>query len=226
MCIQSIKSHVKDPINKIYIISGYEVKSDDPNIVYVPESRYIFSKQDVFDTLSTPNKQELVHWYYQQLLKIYALKEIPVLDDVLVVDADCIFLKDFTFIKDGTHRFGHHDKVEQPYADHALRLHPSLTSDTKSGVVDYQIWNKHAWEEIISLVEKHHDDVFWRVFLKCAREAQSASEYEIYFQYYIRTRPYELLDTKRTISNEVSRLDEFRNEYDTVSFHRWIGARK
>lgn len=228
-CINSVLAYVKN-INKIYVISPQTLQFNGVvNITHIPEYLFPFSRQDVNDTLSTPNKDDVTHWYLQQLLKIYSFQVIPnLLDNVLIIDSDVVLLKNHDIFDNDKPIFAISDDVIlDKYVNHMKRLCDSFDiHNSSSGITDYQIWNRNVWNEIIQKVENQHNKPFWKVFLEQCVTAQDASEYEIYFQYYTGKHEYNVVSRKTLRTCELSKLSQFQNEgYDSVSLHRWIGPR-
>lgn len=226
-CVNSVVQYVPK-VRRIYIISPHSIEGN--GIIHVPETKFPFSREDVYNTLKTPNKEDLTHWYLQQLLKIYSFQVIPELsENILIIDSDVVLLKEHRLF-DGTNPiFAVSDEmVLDKYAEHMKRLHDSFDIHTsQSGVTDYQVWNKHVWKEMIEKVEKKHNKPFWKVFLEKCVTAQDASEYEMYFQYFIGRYDYNVVSRKTLRTNELSNLTKFKEDgYDSVSLHRWIGPRK
>ncbi len=229
MCIDGIKNQVSN----VYIITPYEFTCADPNVHFIRDDAFPFTRSAVQELLP-PSEHDVVHWYFQQLLKLYAPQVIQGLsENFIVLDADVVVLKPIKFMTpSGIHRFGMvpSDEKENKYTRHMQRLHPEfVTSSQTNGVCDFQIWNAGVLDEIFKKVEEHHgnDKKFWQIFLEQVQETQGASEYEMYFHYYTRTRPHEFMtELQRTMSNKVSDIHKFRADgYHAVSFHRWMGPR-
>lgn len=223
-CINGVKKNIKH-VRTIYVITPHEFKTDEPGVVFVPESKFPFTREDV-RTLLPQSEHDVVHWYLQQLLKVYAQFVIPDLsEDFLVIDSDAVLLKPLKlFTNDRLARFGYsgeYTDTDDKYSRHMKRLNPSFTRfGRQCGIVDFQVWNRSVWCEIIEKVE----GPFWKRFLECVEETQGASEYELYFHYYTRTRPHELMDElERTSSTRLSELSSFKEHI--VTFHSWQGPR-
>jgi len=136
-------------------------------------------------------------WYFQQLVKLYAGLYIEDLnDDYLVIDADIFFLKHFNFIEDNKYIFTTGSEYHIPYFKHMERLHPDLKKYHKdSGISHHMIFNRNLLKELFSMVENHHKESFWKVFINMIEEHKNypidsyesgASEYEIYFNFMIK----------------------------------------
>lgn len=224
ICIEHIRKNVLDPIHKIYVITPDYIYPDSDDIVCVHENMFPFSRGDVLNILKFENKEDLVHWYYQQILKIYSMVILNVNDYVLVVDADTIFTNPVRFIDEhGTCSFGYNDSpIFTKYENHITTMFPHLECNKPSGVCDFQIWSKNVWKEILNNDEEN----FWKRFVECCSDVpQSASEYELYFQYYKSKYPYNLIDGKKIITNDLSKIYNVEKDVITVSLHSWLGKR-
>lgn len=227
LCVHGIRECISD-FRNIYVVSPHEIKLD--GVIHVSESRYPFSRQEVFDRLDVPNKADIIHWYLQQLLKIHIWDVVPdILDTVLIVDSELVFLKPHVFIEDGKPVFTHGEEPTHPkYLDHMKKLHETFI-ETKpfTGISDYEIWDKSVWSQIRNLVEEKHNKKFWEAYIDCAADpesSQNAAEYELYYHFY--TQPHILTTKKTKLTNKVSELQLYKGEgFDSVGFHRWIGPR-
>lgn len=127
-------------------------------------------------------------WYLQQLLKLYAGEVIPnILDKYLVIDSDTFFLKPTTFVENNKCLYNYGTEYNLPYFEHMKKLDENLTKmdDKKSGICHHMIFENKYINQLISKIEKNHNDLFYNVFLKLVKkeEKSGASEYEIYFNY-------------------------------------------
>lgn len=225
-CIDHIRKNAPH-VNTIYVITPHNMNTNIPNIKFVNESAFPFTRQDVLNEIKDPGGEEILHWYLQQLLKIYAKDVIPDLSDTfLVFDADCILLKPIE-ISENVMYYTPNENGENKYHRHIKRLFPSIDIDvTKSGVVDFQVWKKSVWNEIIQQTLDFHaneNKPFWKILLHEVTEQQGCSEYEVYYQYYTNTYRCATRELIYSISNRVSELNNF--DSDIVSFHRWLGPR-
>ncbi len=92
-CIAAIKKNVPD-VRRIIVAS--KTKLTD-RAEWFDESLFPFSYQEVSELIKSN-----VGWNFQQLLKLYSAIVIPdILPDVLVVDADTVFLRKINFFEDG-----------------------------------------------------------------------------------------------------------------------------
>lgn len=183
-------------LRRIYIVAAAPV--DVPDVIFVDEAAFPFSRADVAAALQQSPR---TGWYLQQLLKLYFQKIVPdALDNILVVDADVIFLRHCQFIEgDGRVRFAIGREHHQPYFAHMSKLHPTLwrRKPSASGVAHCMVFTRQWVDELFQLVEKHHGGApFWRIFLAAVdppSEFSGASEYEIYFNFVLARHPREVV---------------------------------
>lgn len=228
MCIAGLKDNITN-VSNVYIISPHKFTTVSPDIKFVCDAEFPFSHADV-KSLLPESESGVIHWYFQQLAKMYAPTVIPNLsENFLVLDADVVILKPISFFSTtGAPRFGYtlSDESDNKYTRHFKRLNPKfiLKDDPyMCAVCDFQVWNKNTLKDLVE------DMGGWKKFLEHVTENQGASEYEMYFHYYTSTRkkPYELMsELVKTNSTQVSQLHRYKDEgYHVVSFHHWMGPR-
>jgi FkbM family methyltransferase len=164
-------------------------------------------------------------WYLQQLLKLYAGKIIPnILDKYLVIDSDTFFLKPTTFVKDNKCLYNYGTEYHKPYFHHMKNLDKDLTKvdKNKSGICHHMIFDKKYIDELISKIEKNHNELFYNIFLKTVtnKKGSGASEYEIYFNYMLKYHPDKIQIRKLSWTN-TNKLESNSN-YDYISYHWYM----
>ena len=161
-------------------------------------------------------------WYLQQLLKLYAGKIIPnILDKYLVVDSDTFFLKPTTFVEYNKCLYNYGTEYHKPYFQHMEKLDVNLTKmdSNKSGICHHMIFETKYIDELISRIEKNHNELFYNVFLKTVNDkvASGASEYEIYFNYMLKYNSNQIKIRKLSWRN-ANKL-ETNSNLDYISYH-------
>lgn len=180
-------------------------------------------------------------WYYQQVLKFYAPFVIPdISNNVLILDADTLFLTDFRPLTED-HKTVFHvwptGMIFDSYITHMKKTLPSLAHVRKdvNPVVNHMLFQKDKLEDLFHRVEEHHHKPFWQVFCNMIDTSVSlqarksfmvgASEYTIYFYFMANYYPdlYEIRIPK--MENKLPSLkllDKYRKEgYDIVSCHHY-----
>lgn len=163
-------------------------------------------------------------WYLQQLLKLYAGKVIPgILDKYLVIDSDTFFLKPTTFVETNKCLYNYGTEYHIPYFHHMKKLDKDLikVDGNKSGICHHMIFETKYIDDIISKIEKNHNDLFYNVFLKTVTESirthSGASEYELYFNYMLKYNPDKIKIRKLNWKN--ARKLETNSNLDYISYH-------
>jgi hypothetical protein len=197
----------------------------DPSIsingcITIPESIFPFS----IDTVAKYHRKHSRNgWYLQQLLKLYAGLVIPnILDKYLVIDSDTFFISPTTFYENGKCLYNYGNEYHLPYFHHMKKLHPSLIKMTeKSGICHHMIFETKYIKELFDMVESHHNDTFYNIFLKNVEHIHSsgASEYEIYFNFIIwkHLNDITIRELKWMNTNTLDNLTDSKLNY--ISYH-------
>jgi len=118
---RSVKRFVEG-VRNVYVVSREDPRL--PGVTFVPEESFPFDLETVRRALG---EHDRAGWYLQQLIKLYfPLAVSGSLDQVLVVDADTIFLRTCRFVEDGRTVLNFGDEYHAPYFAHMARLHPAL----------------------------------------------------------------------------------------------------
>ena len=174
-------------------------------------------------------------WYLQQLLKLYAGIVIPnILGRYLVIDSDTFFLKPTTFIKNNKCLYNVGSEYHRPYFEHMRKLHKSLVKVCNmSGICHHMLFETKYIKELIGMVEKNHNDVFYNIFLKNVTEyatgpgearggvdGAGASEYEIYLNYMLKNHKDKIIIRKLNWCNADRKSRT--SGYDYISWHWYL----
>lgn len=163
-------------------------------------------------------------WYLQQLLKLYSGIVIPnILDKYLVIDSDTFFLKPTSFVEEGKCLYNYGSEYHKPYFHHMKKLNKDLSKmSLMSGICHHMIFETKYVEELISIIEKEHKDLFYNVFLKSVSEysGSGASEYEIYFNYMLKNHTDKVKIRKLNWKN-TNKL-ETNSNLDYISYHWYM----
>ncbi len=222
----------------------YDTSIELPSgVIKIDEKIFPFSMKDV---QFFHGKIKRNGWYLQQLIKLYASFVIPdILDTYLVIDADTIFTKPTTFIKNRKCLYAVGIEYHLPYFNNMKNLHKDLVKiyPEHSGICHHMIFEKNKIQSLFKMVEDHHknisDDlkskfscvdnninIFWKLFLIYSlkeRNVSGMSEYEIYFNYIFKFFPSDVEIRKLNWSN-VKSLDSI-DKFDYVSCH-WFMREK
>lgn len=239
LCIEGIRQNC-ELVRRVIVVSS-EPLTDQAE--WFNEADYPFSKEEVGLKIGRGNaliaktffgRNRSLGWYYQQLLKLYAPFVIPgISSNVLVVDADTIFINPVEFINEKNGGYFCVSPLMQmsTYFDHAKRLVPHFERafPEQYCVCHHMLFQKAILEDLFEQVEKRHKVPFWEAFCRCVDiHRGGASEYIIYFCFaFSRTDQMELRPLKWTNSTDLTKLEGFRNEgYHFASFHTYLTQKK
>ena len=223
-------------VRRIIIVSKKRLTEEAE---WFDERRYPFNKKDIINIIYGSKKKALedrsgvnrIGWVLQQLLKLYAPLVIPnISSNVLVLDADTIFLNPVTFLN-ASHGalFCTGTEWHTPYFDHGAKLIPGFKRlyPHYSGIVHHMLLQRSIIEDFWKTVESTHQMKGWKAFCRCIpREGLNGSpcsEYELYFNYALsHTDQVEIRPLKW---ENLSRLSQLKNYpalgYHYASVHNW-----
>lgn len=233
-CIRGIRQNGAS-VRRIIVVSKekYTDKAE-----WFDESLYPFSFQDISDILDGND----VGWHFQQLLKLYAPLVIPnISENVLILDADTVFLRKVKFFsEDGLPLYNlAKDKnldsspFHQVTFKHINKILPDISKsfpekfENVSGICHHMIFQKHMIEDLMKKVKSHDStqDPFYKVFLKNREQSYGVAEYNLYFYFlvslYKENYKIRLLKYKNTSDFNVWKY-RFRRKYDYCSFHSYM----
>ena len=199
-----------------------------------------FSKKDVEQKISEllpaghPYDGKRNGWVYQQLLKFYAPFIIPgIASNVLVLDADTIFLRSVSFIdQDGTALYNVGTEYCPAYFQHAKKLinDRPITKVFReySGICNHMLFQRPVLDDLFAEIRKNHNMEPWQALLTCINPDALAfscmSEYEIYFNF-IFSRKYNVKIRKLMYEDCGFSLNKIRqrqmDEFHYISCHAY-----
>lgn len=234
-CIEGLEENCEG-IRRIIVVSAERLTK---NAEWFDESQFPFNKQSITNHIAQGKLKATMQlfartrnagWYYQQLLKLYSPFIIPDISaNVLVCDADTIFLNPVQFLNDahgGLFCVSPHPAMHR-YLKHAARLLPGFKRihPEHYGVCHHMLFQRPILKDLFKIVEKHHEMPFWKAFCACVNIKEGgASEYELYYNFALsRTDQVELRPLKWTNSPHLEKIDTFKkNGYHFVSFHTYL----
>ena len=235
--ISGIKKYGKN-IRNIIVVSSRKLTN---NAKYFPESNFPFTKQDLLNHIPHSRKKIVknrIGWIYQQLIKLYAYSVIPGLsENILILDADTIFLNPVSFIDPETNAglFNVGSEYHYPYFSHAKSLLPNFKKvyNNYSGICHHMVFQKPVLNHLFSLVVNTHHKPLWKAF--CEKIVpiiphyipifSPCSEYEIYFNFAMQNSN-QFKIRKLRWDNVLFLNKDFKHKYDYVSAHNWVGHSK
>lgn len=236
LCIKAVRKYGKD-INRVLVISDKKLTDEAE---WFDEKQFEFSKVDIaFEIFQNKERateyindsRNRIGWLYQQLLKLYAPLTIPNISvNVLILDADTIFLKPISFMDhEGNALYNVGDEYHIPYFEHMKKLLPDSKRifQNYSGITHHMLFQRQIIEAICENVKKLHKVELWRAMCRCIDHNHlfnsAFSEYEIYFNFIFAPKKdtsVKLRLLKWTDICNIDSLHEFeKNGFDYVSCH-------
>jgi len=242
LVIEGIKTNGKN-INRIIVISK-EPYTDQAE--WFDEKLFPFTKLTValeifggraaktHHYLASPKTR--IGWIYQQLLKLYSPYVIPeISSNVLILDADTIFLKPTKFMDShgaGLYNPGieHHDH----YFKFASHLIPGFKKvfPKRSGISHHMLFQRSILDDLFHTIKEIHQTEPWRAICKCLDHQDlfgaGMSEYELYFNFaFSRTKQLKIRRLTSTATAEIISLDDPRwSFFDYISCHSHMRKNK
>lgn len=195
LCIHSIRKYCTE-VRHIFVVSEERYTK---NARWFPEERFGISKYDIAKLLCADHKEAenfaenhpRIGWIYQKFLKLYAPFVIPnISSNVLVVDADTIFLRKVEFLRE--QRYGYlatGSQHHKPYFEHMQRTIPGLKRlyGEHSGICHHMLFQRAILDDFIKTIEKEHHKVAWKALVLTLDQEElhksCMSEYELYFNF-------------------------------------------
>lgn len=195
LAIEGIKKNID--FRDIFVVSKEPLTQEAR---WFDEAQFPFTKQTVAMEIFGNQEQAVaflnhpktrIGWIYQQLCKLYALFVIPdISSNVLVVDADTIFLRPVRFQDDvGAPLFNVGTEYHMPYFEHIARLIPGLKKvyPDKSGITHHMLFQRCIMEDLFATIRDIHDEEPWKALCHAidhgALYGSALSEYELYFNF-------------------------------------------
>ena len=172
---------------KIFVLSRENYFPDDKNINFVDEKVFPFNKNEIKKYAPAGR----VGWYYQQFLKLYFLSVTgsEVLDNVLCIDADAMFIRKTTFFEDNVPLYNVDTGSHQPYFDILEKIFGFGKQNSKySGTTHHMVYQRKYINEILNFVKKKWNDELWKVIMKNIDKntISGFSEQDLYFNYMLK----------------------------------------
>lgn len=236
LCIKGVKDFVEN-VRRIIVISEKPFTNEAE---WFDESLFPFSKKSIGKEFSLIDPSFSTHtkkvnrcgWYFKQLMNFYSAFIVPnISTNILILDADTIFLKPVAFVDD-KERMLHAPGTENysAYFEHMNKLLPGLKRVVPkySGISHHMLFQVPILKDLFKLVENHHKTEFWKAYCKCVDPKEIAlsgsADYEIYFNFVLmRTKQIKIRPLKWKNISKISLLDDYKKgNYDFVSWHSYI----
>ena len=121
LCVEYVKKNVKN-LNNVYVVSRTKLCD---NAIWISEDIFPFTLDQVGDIIG---RHWRTCWYFAGLIQTTAALVIPnLLNNVLILDSDTLFIKPVEFVKNGVAQFNisGYDGT-QPYYEHLMKLIPGM----------------------------------------------------------------------------------------------------
>ncbi len=175
---------------KIFLLSKKNYFSRDKDIEFVNEGIFPFDKEEIarYAPLGRAG------WYFQQFLKLYFFKVMgkKVLENLLIIDADTIFLKKTEFFENGKPLYNVEIGYHQPYYEILEKIFGfGRQSNDFSGITHHMIFQRRYIEDIFRIGSRNGKKEFWKEIMEnINKETVSGfSEYDLYFNYMLTKHP-------------------------------------
>lgn len=195
LAIKHIKQYGNN-IRNVYVVSSKKITD---TAIWFNEELFPFKKLDIALAIFQGNQEEAfnfinkpksrIGWIYQQFLKLYAPFVIPTISsNVLILDADTIFLKPTRFMNDkGEPFFTQATEYHIPYFIHGARVIPEFCRIHKdiSGIAHHMLFQRPLLEDLLATIKTIHQKEPWKALCECIDPAEFSgmSEYELYFNF-------------------------------------------
>lgn len=242
-CIEGIRNYCT-PIRRVIVVSE---KKFSNNAEWVDEKLYPFTKESIANEIFHGNQNAVksylrfsnnrIYWFYQQFIKLYAPLVIPnVAEDVLIVDADVIFLNHVEFIDAlGYRLYGASGEYNRPYFDFNKRLINLERTLPFSGICHHTLMRRPIIQKLFDTIAQHHKASAWRAMCRLIDAKQlfkaavtngpcsPMAENELYPNFARLHDPlFKIRHLRFTNSNEMNRLDQHKHTYHFAAFHAWM----
>lgn len=240
LVVEGIHKNVKN-IRRIIVVSSERYTNaaewfdernfpfDKPNIAY----EIFQNEEQALDFLNSP--QTRVGWIYQQFLKFYSSFVIPdISSNVLVVDADTIFLRpvEFQDPQTGAGLYNPGTENHRPYFEHLARVLPSFRKvfPQYSGISHHMLFQRSVMEELYAEIVKVHNKEPWKVFCEKIDQRElyrscMCIEYELYFNFVFARSDQVKIRHFKWANVPFYRFNLLRNTgYDYLSCHSYMTA--
>lgn len=235
VCIDAIRKYAQH-VRRIIVISKEPLTEEAE---WFAEARFPFSKEEIASEILRGDakavrkflskKPSRIGWIFQQFLKLYAPFVIPdISSNVLIVDADVVFLRPVVFLEAmGAPCLNVATEHHRPYFEQMQRLLPGLVRvyPEHSGVVHHMLFQKPVLEDLFGEIRSVHQMEPWKAIARAidVREIHGSclSEYELYFNFLLSRTDQALLRVLPFLEvTSLRSLERYRTEgYAYVAAH-------
>lgn len=236
-CIEGIKRYCNN-VRRVIIVSSERLSNEAE---WFDEKIFPFSIKDVALAIGNGSQKRADEffrhhnrgpgWYLQQLLKLYSPFVIPgISSNVLIVDADVVFLQHVSFLNESCGGLFCVSQIEpkELYIQHAQRLVPDYERINPQyySVCHHMLFQRPILEDLFRIVEQYHQEPFWKAFCHCVKynRKKGASEYEIYYNFAMRhTHQVAIRELKWINSGDIGLIKKLKQQgYHFAAFQSYL----
>ena len=195
ICIDSVKKNIIG-LNNVYVVSRTKLTN---NAIWYQEDKLPFNLEFIASKIG---KHRKTCWYYADLLQGTLPLLIPeLLNNVLILDSDTIFLRPIKLVKNGISQFNTSPSDGMPsYYEYIQRLLPNLNRQyIESGVTHFILIRRDILKDLFNRVEKLYNKPFWEAAIDTtlqnyininrndhAKSQGKMANYELYFTFVLK----------------------------------------
>ena len=227
--IEYARKNIED-LRNIYVVSKKKLTD---NAIWISEDIFPFTFQDMIDNIGDHFR---TGWYYAGWLHLYSPICIPgILENVLICDADTIFIKPVSFLENGKGllniSFSDGSAMYTEHLEKLLKI-KSHVKPPMSGICHHVLMNRHILKNMMERVEKIYNRPFYKAWIDITKEKYKgfcgkfedmknkhegpgrATSYELYFTFATQFFPNKVKIRKlNSILCYKGRLNMTNNEY-------------
>lgn len=242
-----IVSHEKDFNNIKHIVGHCDKNLKFDSIHLIVSDRVPYKDMGLLETLTkrpihlhletsvlTIDKSRLKHrpeWIYQMMLKIF--QNVTTNDNFLVIESDCIILKDLKFFNgDRTIFYLGRDHYHQQYYNFNQKLLGIGREYDHSFISEFMMYDKKIVKQLLSKTNCKTVGDFLELIYEYVDSKSYPSDYDLYGNFYYSNYP-EKFETKVLnfdmsgksgnywSDEEIKQLIQTHSDKDAISFHCW-----
>lgn len=238
LVIDGIKKNVKN-LGRIIVVSSERLSDqaewfDEKNYPFTKRKlayRIFKNKEQAKEFMKSPKTR--IGWIFQQMLKTYSMFVIPnISSNVLIVDADTIFLRpvEFQDPATGAGLYNPGNEYHIPYFTHLSKVLPGFRKvfPQYSGISHHMLFQRSVMEALFAEIKQAHNKEPWKVFCDMVDKKELFSscmciEYELYFNYVFSQCDQVKIRHLKWDNVPFYKFNTYKNAgYDYLSCHSWM----
>lgn len=239
LVIEGIRKNVKN-VRRIIVVSASKLTDQAE---WFDERNFPFTKESVAYEIFKNNKEaeeyindpkNRIGWIFQQFLKVYSMFVIPdISSNVLIVDADTIFLRpvEFQDSKTGAGLYNPGTEYHAPYFTHLSKVLPGFKKifPKYSGISHHMLFQRSVLEELFTQVIQVHGQEPWKVYCAAIDKKELPGscmcvEYEFYFNFVFEWTNLVKIRPLKWANLPFNKFNAYKDKgYDYLSCHAYLG---